>query len=592
MVVALGTAGTLVDAQERAQRLAAEAAERIEDAGIVVRRDVVYAEVPGVDPQRLSLDLHLPNETQASPSRRPIVLYVHGGGWTAGSKAQSFLQPLALVPQGFVYASANYRLRPTATVAEMAQSVADAAGWLARHADEFGGDPHTLFLVGHSAGAHLVSLLGTNATFLQNAEVHPASVRGVVSLDTAVYDLPKLLETSEAALHQRVFGAEQNAEAVSPWHHVQYGAEHPAFLIFYSEGRPAAVTQTIPFAKRLNDAGHDATVVEAVGRDHGELNNMLGTDGDHSTVQIVEFLRRHAEASDYRETALETTLVPSPLEYSVLRPGPEVLPDDTNDHELPILLFLHGGGGDRTALKSSRHLFERAWREGLLPPMVVATPSSTALSYYMDFHDGSERWTTLLAGKFPRHIGERHSGDHSRVAIAGYSMGGVGALRVSFKNPDAFFAVAGMAAGVEPALEFDDLPAWYEGWKRPRLGTRFGTPVDPAFWKANNPASIAAADPGRLRDSELAILVECGAEDQFHNHVGNEVLHRVLTEQRIPHEYRLVLGEAHVPVAPERMLAALDFIGRALRGPGEAKRTARARSDAMLAPMSAMGPPD
>lgn len=590
-MVALGTAGALVDAEERALGLAAEAAERIEGAGIVVRRDVVYADVPGVDPQRLSLDLYLPKDTQAPPSRRPIVLYVHGGGWMAGSKAQSFLQPLALVPQGFVYASANYRLRPAATVAEMAQSVADAAGWLTRHAVEFGGDPHTLFLVGHSAGAHLVSLLGTNATFLQNAGVHPASVRGVVSLDTAVYDLPKLLETSEAALHQRVFGEEQNAEAVSPWHHVQYGAAHPAFLIFYSEGRPAAATQTIPFAERLNDAGHQATVVEAVGRDHGELNNMLGTDGDRPTAQIVRFLRRKAEASDYREATLDTALVPSPLEYSVLRPGPALLADDAND-ELPILLFLHGGGGDRTALKSSRHLFEQAWRDGLLPPMTVATPSSTALSYYMDFHDGSERWTTLLAGEFPRQVGERHGGDPTRVAIAGYSMGGVGALRVSFKNPDAFFAVAGMAAGVEPALEFDDLPPWYEGWKGPRLGTRFGTPVDPAFWKANNPASIAAADPGRLRDSELAILVECGAEDQFHNHVGNEFLHRVLTEQRIPHEYRLVLGEAHVPVAPERMLAAFGFIGRALRGPAEAKRAARARSDAMLAPMSAMGPPD
>ena len=592
MVVALGTAGTPTHSEERAQGLAAEAAERIEGAGIEVRRDVVYAELPGVDRERQTLDLYLPGTADGPKARRPIVLYVHGGGWMAGSKAQAFLQPLALVPEGFVYASANYRLRPDATVAEMAQSVASAAAWLARHADEFGGDPHTLFLVGHSAGAHLVSLLGTNGTFLQDAGVHPATVRGVVSLDTAVYDLPKLLRETEAGLHERVFGEEQSAEAVSPWHHVEYGAPHPAFLIFYSEGRPAAATQTIPFAARLNDAGHVATVVEAVGRDHGELNNMLGTEEDHPTAQIVEFLHRHAETSDYRETTLDTTLVPSPLEYSVLRPGTGFSTDDAGDQELPILLFLHGGGGDRTALKSSRHLFEQAWRDGLLPPMVVATPSSTALSYYMDFHDGSEQWTTLLAGEFPRKVAARHGGDASSVAIAGYSMGGVGALRVSFKNPDAFFAVAGMAAGVEPALEFDDLPPWYEGWKRPRLGTRFGTPVDPGFWAANNPASIAAADPGRLRDSELAILVECGAEDQFHNHVGNEFLHRVLTEKRVPHEYRLVLGEAHVPVAPERMLAALQFIGRALRGPGEAKRTARARSDAMLAPMSAMRPPD
>ena len=544
----------------------------------------------GVDAERLSLDLYLPGKRNDEPNGRPIALYVHGGGWRAGSKAQSLLQPLALVPQGFVYASANYRLRPRASVAQMAQSVADAAGWLVRNAQDFGGDPHRLFLIGHSAGAHLVSLLGTNERFLQQAEVDLASVRGVVSLDTAAYDVGKLLTNTEAGLYHTVFGDAEDVDEVSPWHHVGYDVPHPAFLVFYSEGRPAAVTQAIPFAARLEDAGHAATAVEAVGRDHRQLNTMLGTEDDVPTARILGFLRRHAAASDYREDVLETDLVPSPLEYSTLRPGAALGIDEADGSALPILLFLHGGNGNRRWLARNRSLFERAWLSGLLPPMVVATPSSTPGSYYMDFHDGAEQWTTFLASEFPRVIAERHGGDAGRVAIAGYSMGGVGALRVSFKNPEAFVAAAGMAAGVEPALEFDELPPWYEGWKGPRLGDRFGTPVDAAFWAANNPASIAAADPARLRDSTLAILIECGAEDQFHNHIGNEFLHRVLTEQGIAHEYRLVLDEAHVPVAPERLLATFEFIGRALRGPGDAKRAARARYDKLLAPMRAMGP--
>ena len=227
-----------------------------------------------------------------------------------------------------------------------------------------------------------------------------------------------------------------------------------------------------------------------------------------------------------------------------------------------------------------------------MPAAVVATPSSSALSYYMDYRDGTELWTTLLAGEFPRAIAEKHGGDAERVAIAGYSMGGVGALRVSFRHPEAFVAAAGMAAGIEPALKFEELPPWYEGWKAPRLGDRFGTPVDPAFWAKNNPASIAAANPERLRASGLAILVECGAEDQFHNHIGNEFLHRVLTEKQVPHEYRLVLDEAHVPIAPERMLATFEFLGRALRGASDAKQAARTKYDTRLAPMQAMGPPE
>ncbi|MCY4056529.1 MAG: hypothetical protein OXG44_00870 [Gammaproteobacteria bacterium] len=93
------------------------------------------------------------------------------------------------------------------------------------------------------------------------------------------------------------------------------------------------------------------------------------------------------------------------------------------------------------------------------------------------------------------------------------------------------------------------------------------------FWAENNPASIAAADPDRLRDSGLAILVECGAEDQADNHVGKEFLHRVLTEQGIPHEYRLVPAERHFPVASERFLAAFEFIGRALVDKAPAHQT-------------------
>ncbi|MYE13695.1 MAG: carboxylesterase family protein [Gammaproteobacteria bacterium] len=579
-----------------------------------------------MDPERLSLDLYLRGADHPRPARAPMVLYLHGGGWMAGSKAQSFLQPLVFVPEGFVFASANYRLRPEATVAEMAQSAAYAVGWLARHAGEFGGDPHRIFLVGHSAGAHLVSLLGTNAAFLENAGVPPASVRGVISLDTAVYDLPGLLAGTAGQIHRTVFGADRELqEEVSPWHHVRYEELRRAFLIFYSDGRPEGLTQAIPFGQRLRDAGHLATVVEAVGHDHGQVNNLLGTEGDVPTAQTVDFVKRHAGASDYREAALETELVPSPVEYGVLLPGEDVMEESAKvDGKLPVLLFLHGGAGNRGQLARWRGMFEAGWRSGALPPMVVAMPSATPRSYYVDYHDGSERWTTFLAGEFPRAVAARHGGDPDRVSIAGYSMGGVGALRVSFLHPEAFVAAAGMAAGIDPALDFDALPAWYEPWKEPRLGVlalapgegpegggakhggrRAGGPRavrggggdgcgargDPAFWAANNPASIAASDPDRLRDSGLAILVECGAEDQLHNHVGNEFLHRVLSDHGILHEYRLVLGEGHVPIAPERLQVAFEFLGRAVRGQGEAKAAARARFDVMVEPMRALGPP-
>ena len=293
------TARQFAELQERARVRGAEAAAAIGRAGIVVRRDIVYGAIDGVDPERLSLDLYLPGPDHPPAARAPIVLYLHGGGWMAGSKMQSFLQPLVFVPAGFAFASANYRFRPEATVAEMAQSAADAAGWLVRNAATFGGDPRRLFLIGHSAGAHLVSLLGTNAAFLEKAGVPMASVRGVISLDTAVYDLPGLLATTAGRIHREVFGANGGLhEEVSPSHQVRSEAPPAAFLIFYSDGRAEGLTQAIPFGRKLRDAGHRATVVEAIGRDHGQLNNLLGTEGDVPTAQILDFVTRRAAASD------------------------------------------------------------------------------------------------------------------------------------------------------------------------------------------------------------------------------------------------------------------------------------------------------
>lgn len=287
----------------RMQAFLRDVAKLMEQEDIDVRRDIVYSDRKGVPRERRQLDLYLARESDPQLAResdraalKPIVLYAHGGGWVGGSKAQALFKPVAFVPARFVFASINYRFRPEASVAEMAQSVADAAGWLTRHAEEFGGDASQLFLIGHSAGAHLVSLLGTNAEFLRAAGVALHAVRGIVSLDTAVYNLPRLMKDA-GRVHKLVFdGAPESLRAVSPWHHVTAGAAIPPFLIFYSEGRPAAQTQTLPFGARLRAAGYEAEVLEAVGRDHGTLDNRIGTPEDKVTELILDFFDTHRTA--------------------------------------------------------------------------------------------------------------------------------------------------------------------------------------------------------------------------------------------------------------------------------------------------------
>jgi len=143
-------------------------------------------------------------------------------------------------------------------------------------------------------------------------------------------------------------------------------------------------------------------------------------------------------------------------------------------------------------------------------------------------------------------------------------MGGLGALRMSFKYPTRFRAVVAQEPGLEPTIEWIESYPRYRFWQPPDLYEEaFGKPVDPAFWQANNPAAIARSNSAALKQSGLAIYLEVGDEDIFLLNEGVEFLHRVLLDNGIRHEYRLVYGANHVGrTLPARTIEALKFLSR------------------------------
>ena len=94
-----------------------------------------------------------------------------------------------------------------------------------------------------------------------------------------------------------------------------------------------------------------------------------------------------------------------------------------------------------------------------------------------------------------------------------------------------------------------------------------GNPVDRAYWQTNHPSYIARDNLGILMESGLQIYIEVGDEDRYGLFRGAEVLHRLLFDAGIKHEYRLVRGADHGGESlAERVTNALGFIGRVLRG--------------------------
>jgi S-formylglutathione hydrolase len=202
--------------------------------------------------------------------------------------------------------------------------------------------------------------------------------------------------------------------------------------------------------------------------------------------------------------------------------------------------------------------------------MVVVTPSCER-GFYMDYKDGSQKWETFLITEFLEHLRQEYRVGENRqnTLLFGVSMGGLGALRLSFKYPDKFAGVAALEPSVDPALRWADVQARNRFYRSDELmHSIFGKPVDGAFWEANNPASIALADPQRLQAALLGIYLDVGDEDCLNIHEGTEFVHRLLWDNQIPHEYHVVRGADHVgrTLGP-RIDEGLEFLGRVVNPP-------------------------
>src|SRR5262249_10978023 len=182
-----------------------------------VHRGQPYA---GTKNARQTLDVyHAPKG-----KNQPVVVWIHGGAWRAGDKANVQKKPQAFVDKGYVFVSINYRFVPDVTVKEMTGDVAKAIRWVHDHATEYGGDPKSIFVMGHSAGAHLAALVCTDDRYLRAEGLPLSIIRGCVPVDVSVYDVPKRLKEggdSAPADLLEVFGkTEASRRELSPVPHV------------------------------------------------------------------------------------------------------------------------------------------------------------------------------------------------------------------------------------------------------------------------------------------------------------------------------------------------------------------------------------
>ncbi|MEW5725184.1 MAG: alpha/beta hydrolase [Thermodesulfobacteriota bacterium] len=259
--------------------------------GVRVARDLVYARLPGVKVSLNSLDLYLPESGYC----HPVVVFIHGGGWLGGDKRHVDQKPEAFVRRGYILASVNYRLSPAVRHPEHVKDVARALKFIRDNAARYRGDPTEIFLLGHSAGAHLAALVATDERYLEAVGLSLRVIRGVVLLDGAGYDLPLQMTMTGGPLFDQIYhmafgGDPQRWRDASPSAHVVAHKGIPPFLLFHLGPRQATGVQAGKFAEVLTKAEVPVEDQFAQGVSHAALNSRLGQAGDMPTQKTFQFL--------------------------------------------------------------------------------------------------------------------------------------------------------------------------------------------------------------------------------------------------------------------------------------------------------------
>ncbi|MBV8779661.1 MAG: alpha/beta hydrolase [Alphaproteobacteria bacterium] len=208
--------------------------------------DIAYAAGP-----RHTLDVYRPT---APAAQAPVAVFFYGGNWQEGDKAIYRFVGAALAAKGILTVIPDYRVYPEVRFPSFLEDGADAVRWTYDHAGEFGGDPHRIVLMGHSAGAHIAAMLAYDAQWLAAVRLNPdRDVRGLVGL-AGPYDFLPL----HSATLKIIFGPEAQLAVTQPINFVEPGAP-PAFLV---SGRaddivdPGNVTR---IAKRIAEKGGTVT---------------------------------------------------------------------------------------------------------------------------------------------------------------------------------------------------------------------------------------------------------------------------------------------------------------------------------------------
>ena len=231
--------------------------------------------------KRQTLDIYVPKNAD---SPRPLIVWIHGGAWRAGSKNRT--PALRMLGQGYVVASINYRLSQKAIFPAQIQDCKAAIRWLRDHAAKYKIDPKRIGVWGSSAGGHLVALLGTSGGVKEldadKSVATSAKVQAVcdffgptdfLQMDAHSPPNPRIVHDAPNSPESQLIGGpiQQHKEKTAKANPITYvSKDDPPFLIVHGDRDPLVPHhQSQILHKALKEAGVDSTLHTVEGGGHG-----------------------------------------------------------------------------------------------------------------------------------------------------------------------------------------------------------------------------------------------------------------------------------------------------------------------------------
>lgn len=241
----------------------------------------------GPDANFNGLDLYLP----AQRAGEPLVVFVHGGGWVAGDKGSYGHMGYALARCGIAFANINYPLAPHTRANAQADAVINATQWLRARAPIYGYAADHVFMMGHSAGAELVTLAVLRAQKSTNNV--PSGVSGVIALDGLAYSPAVDFAGSQRPPDLPRHYAAAFGPTRTQWQQFDvsrgiHGHEPPFVIVHGLDDTYAPVADSQRLADTLGRAGDAVTFLQPSGRDHNTVIVAIADDPGDPTARTIE----------------------------------------------------------------------------------------------------------------------------------------------------------------------------------------------------------------------------------------------------------------------------------------------------------------